>query len=64
MIPECHALYFQAVALLDINLIISSIIIILSSATSASFGLFLPLLAVWTHLEGRLLHDFVFSGKR
>lgn len=62
MISECHALYFQAVALLKINLIISyTIIIMLSSATSASFGLFLPLRATWTHLEGRLLHDFVFQ---
>lgn len=63
MIPECHALYFQAVRLPKINLIISSIIIIiLLTTTSVSFYLlFLPLLAMWTHLEGQLLYDFTFQ---
>lgn len=46
----------------SMNKIVSSIIIIILSTTSASlYLLFLPLFAIWTHLEGQLLYDFSFQ---
>lgn len=46
MILECHALYFQAVGLLKINVILFSIIIVIIIAVSNILFIILPLLAM------------------